>query len=494
MDDERRRWQRMPRNGSSAGGSSRRGRVAVSSDPAPMLTLPSVPVMPAIPSQALDPATSYPSSYPAAEQSDPAASQHGTARRPRAPRAPRAANTANTPTSSHIPPTSSGKHRTLLSGAHPRINTPADAWKHDASLSNPANDVENATWDTDTPRSRCKRIPARPLTLAAMASATAPDAIDDEYENAALAAYDGYRTYDFDEHGGDEDEDGNASEDGYGGYAPARRELTPSTALAPLPTESVPNLIAFRPPIEAMQRSRIRSQTRALVKSARSPWSIARAALALTALVIAIFSAVGHMGEPAQPLLANFQTSGGVTAGSAIVNLVQAETQGKRPDLYDNYQQFSDWWDAACSAAVTSEVLTAYGTPNATIGHMIDEMVPDISLYGGLLSYHGFTRAAQKNGFRADFYTSLTDSQMLYITNQLGLPLIVNVHISYGYYQFFSGGHFLVITGGDSQGLRIVDSSEYYIHYLPWSVFDSMFTHHEVLIVPKSYTYNLPPS
>ena len=93
---------------------------------------------------------------------------------------------------------------------------------------------------------------------------------------------------------------------------------------------------------------------------------------------------------------------------------------------------------------------------------------------------------------RADISTTLTNNQMLYITNQLGLPLIVNVRISYGYYHFLAGGHFLIVTGGDSQGLRIVDSSEYYIHYLPWSVFDSMFTHHEVLIVPKSYTYTLP--
>ena len=212
------------------------------------------------------------------------------------------------------------------------------------------------------------------------------------------------------------------------------------------------------------------------------------------ALVVALFSVIGHMGEPSQPLLAGFQTSGGVTAGSAIVSLVRPETQGKRPDLYDNYQQFSDWWDAACSAAVTSEIMTAYGVPNATIGHMIDEMTPDISLYGGLLSYHGFTRAAQKNGFRADFYTTLTNNQMLYITNQLGLPLIVNVHIDYGYYHFFSGGHFLVVVGGDAQGVQIVDSSEYYIHYLPWDVFNSMFTHHEVLLVPKTYTYNLPPN
>ncbi|HEV2404023.1 MAG TPA: hypothetical protein VGR88_01140, partial [Ktedonobacterales bacterium] len=82
--------------------------------------------------------------------------------------------------------------------------------------------------------------------------------------------------------------------------------------------------------------------------------------------------------------------------------------------------------------------------------------------------------------------------QMLYITNTLGLPLIVNVRISYGYYHFFDGGHFLVMTGGDSQGLSIVDSSEYYIKYLPIDTFNSMFTGMTAVIVPQNYTYNIP--
>ncbi|MEO7001453.1 MAG: hypothetical protein ABI068_06600 [Ktedonobacterales bacterium] len=482
MDDERRRWQRMPRDGSARG--VRQARIAVASDPAPMLSLPSVPVMPAVPSQSLNPTPAYNPDDPPDRAGPSRNGTSGTAKRPRAPKAPQAN-------------TSSGKHRTLLSGVHPRINTPKDAWDTDSSLYASADDEHDAAWgasDSSDRRRLRARTPARPLTLAAAIAPTTRNP-DETYNDDSVYAdgYDGYNAdADYDPAYDPDYDDGDAA--GYGAHAPARRDLTPSTALTPLSTESVPDLIAFRPPIAAMQRSRVRSQTQALVKSARSPWSIVRVALALTALVIAVFSATGHMGEPAQPLLANFQTSGGVTSGSAIASLVRPETQGKRPDLYDSSQQFNDWWDAACSAAVTSEVLTAYGAPNATIGHMIDEMVPDISPNGGLLSYHGFTRAAQKNGFRADFYTTLTNNQMLYITNQLGLPVIVNVRVTYGYYHFLSGGHFLIIVGGDSQGVSIVDSSEYYIHYLPWSVFDSMFTHHEVLIVPKSYTYNLPPS
>ena len=81
---------------------------------------------------------------------------------------------------------------------------------------------------------------------------------------------------------------------------------------------------------------------------------------------------------------------------------------------------------------------------------------------------------------------------MLYITNTLHLPLIVNVRISYGFYHFFSGGHFLVMTAGDNQGIRLVDSSLYYVKYMPLSVFNSMFTGRTVLLLPKDYIVNIP--
>lgn len=237
---------------------------------------------------------------------------------------------------------------------------------------------------------------------------------------------------------------------------------------------------------------RPRLDTRALVRTARSPWSMTRFALAILAICVGLWTAMSAAGEPSQPMMATWQTASGTHDARAITSLVQAETQGTRPDLYDSTAQFNDWWDAACSAAVSSEVLTAWGVPHATIGKLIDVMQPDISLNGGLLTTHGFVRGASAFGYRADISSSLTYKQMLYLTNTLGLPVIVNVRISYGYYHFFSGGHFLVVTGGDSQGLRIVDSSEYYIKYLPLATFNSMFTGITAVIVPSGYRYTLP--
>jgi predicted double-glycine peptidase len=175
---------------------------------------------------------------------------------------------------------------------------------------------------------------------------------------------------------------------------------------------------------------------------------------------------------------------------------VQAFTQGKRVDLYNSVDQFNQWWGSACSAAVLAEVLSAYGVPNATIGRMIDELGSDISTRYGLMTYAGFNKVAQKHGFRADIYVDrhLTYHQMQYLTNTLGLPVIVNVRATTGYYHYLSGGHFLVMTGGDSKSIRLVDSSLYYIKSLSLSTFNWMFRQRTVVIVPADYHYDLPAS
>jgi predicted double-glycine peptidase len=179
-----------------------------------------------------------------------------------------------------------------------------------------------------------------------------------------------------------------------------------------------------------------------------------------------------------------------------VASRVQAFTQGKRVDLYDSVDQFNQWWGSACSAAVLAEILNAYGVPNATIGKMIDELGPDISTQWGLETYDGFNKVAQMHGFRADIYVDrhLTYHQMQYLTNTLGLPVIVNVRATTGYYHYLSGGHFLVMTGGDGNSIRLVDSSLYYIKSLPLGTFNWMFRQRTVVIVPVDYHYDLPAS
>jgi hypothetical protein len=259
-----------------------------------------------------------------------------------------------------------------------------------------------------------------------------------------------------------------------------------------LSTDSVPDLAAFRPMLVAPAPRR-RINTQMLIERARSPWSISRTILALVMMLVALFATIGGMGEPSQSLMETaFAANAGTASALTPAGRVQAETQMTCSKCYDNKAQFEAWGNADCSAAAASEVLTAWEVPGATIGKLIDTMGPDISLNGGLLRTTGFQRGVAPFGYQADISTHLTYNQMVYITHTLGFPIIVNVRISYGYFQFFSGGHFLVMTDGDSQGLKIVDSSEYYIKYLPRDVFYSMFTGITVIIVPKGTPYTVP--
>jgi hypothetical protein len=210
-------------------------------------------------------------------------------------------------------------------------------------------------------------------------------------------------------------------------------------------------------------------------------------------MIVALFATIAGMGEPSQKLMETaFAAGAGSVSAPTVAERVQPETQMQCPKCYDNYAQFSAWDNAACSAASASEVLKAWGVGSATIGKMIDAMGPDISLNGGLLTINGYQRGASSLGYRADISSHLSYKQIVYLSHTLGLPVIVNVRISYGYFQFFSGGHFLVVTDGDSQGVAIVDSSEYYIKYLPRDVLYSMFTGITVVLVPNGYNYSLP--
>jgi hypothetical protein len=49
-----------------------------------------------------------------------------------------------------------------------------------------------------------------------------------------------------------------------------------------------------------------------------------------------------------------------------------------------------------------------------------------------------------------------------------------------------------LLTAIDDQGMRLVDSSLYYVRYMPNSVFNGMFTGRTTVIVPKGYEYTLP--
>jgi hypothetical protein len=248
--------------------------------------------------------------------------------------------------------------------------------------------------------------------------------------------------------------------------------------------------------------------TRALLlREAHDPWARVRALLGVAAILYALGgcgsgvlgSSILVVGEPKPPSF-TLRTGANSQTTSVVALAVKPLTSLLHPEQYDSPAQFQLYGGAACSPTVLAEVLTAWGIPSATIGHMIDELGPQyLSPSWGLLDQHGFEVVAAKHHMRADISWHLTYNQVLYLTNVLGLPVIVNFRRSYGYYSYFAGGHFLVVTGGNQQGVTAVDSSEYFIKYLARDVFDGLWqwrgdgTAMTVVIVPESYQYALPP-
>jgi|GEM_PF-1949862 len=157
-----------------------------------------------------------------------------------------------------------------------------------------------------------------------------------------------------------------------------------------------------------------------------------------------------------------------------VVQRVQPITQADLNAGYDSRQQHDIWWNAACSAAVFTELAHAWGISYVTIGQVIDEMSahspPYITSYGGLMSQNGWGYISGLYHLHAAIHTnhSMSYDDVVRMTEGQGIPVVLNVRDNGGrYYPAFGVGHFLVVVGGDASGLRIVDSSLYRIKYLP---------------------------
>jgi hypothetical protein len=250
---------------------------------------------------------------------------------------------------------------------------------------------------------------------------------------------------------------------------------------------------------------------RPLSPMGRTATGIVRTLLVSLVLYYVLSSGLQVVGQPGLPLApfpwaASNGAATGVVASvggvqtpyrfdGKMASRVQPMTQMKRVDLYDSRAQFNRWAGSACSAASLAEVLAAYGLPHMTIGRMIREMGADISPTWGLLTYSAFNKVVAKYGLRADVYLAnnpLSYKQMLYLTNTLGIPVLVNMRATTGYYHYLSGGHVLVMTGGNSSRIRLTDSSLYYIKSLPISTYNAMARPRNVVIVPKNFHYKLP--
>ncbi len=145
--------------------------------------------------------------------------------------------------------------------------------------------------------------------------------------------------------------------------------------------------------------------------------------------------------QPSQP--SHFQAS------QNLVRLSQLD-----PAQYNSTQEFNLWAYSACSTASMTEVFDSYGrhyriTDVLKVEAQIGEITPQLGLLGDV----GIQRTAARFGFKTTWGHNLSLDQIIAIANS-GKPVIVDFPPDK-----YDGGHLLVVTGGDSNTVKLADSS-----------------------------------
>lgn len=131
------------------------------------------------------------------------------------------------------------------------------------------------------------------------------------------------------------------------------------------------------------------------------------------------------------------------------------------PAQYNSSSDYNLWGFAACSSAAMTEVINAYGhhyriADILKVEASLNEITPAL----GLVEDVGVARTMAKFSFKTDWGYSLSYDQVVATASQ-GEPVIVSWPPSR-----YTGGHLVVVVGGNSQTVIIADSSIYDRHSL----------------------------
>ena len=149
------------------------------------------------------------------------------------------------------------------------------------------------------------------------------------------------------------------------------------------------------------------------------------------------------------------------------------------PVQYSSQQEFKIWAYSACSAAAMTEVINAYGnhyriTDILKVEAQIGEITPQL----GLLEDIGIQRTVALFGFKTTWGYSRSLDQVIDIANH-GRPVIISFPPSK-----YAGGHLVVVIGGDSNSVRLADSSLWNRHSISRSQFLSWWGGFSAIVTP----------
>ncbi len=149
------------------------------------------------------------------------------------------------------------------------------------------------------------------------------------------------------------------------------------------------------------------------------------------------------------PVATSTTTQGSVNATKALVRLNQSSVA-----QYANQSERDLWWPSTCSTASMTEVINSYGYHyRITDVLRVESRIGEITADSGLLHENGIDHTATQFGFNTTTLTHPTLDQVIDTANH-GKPVIVNFPP-----QTWTGGHFLVVTGGTDTTVHLADSS-----------------------------------
>lgn len=162
-------------------------------------------------------------------------------------------------------------------------------------------------------------------------------------------------------------------------------------------------------------------------------------------------------------------------ASQKLVRLGQLD-----PAQYNSTQEYNLWAYSACSAAAMAEVINAYGhhyrvTDILKVETQLKEITPQL----GLLEDVGIQRTVAKFGFKTTWGYNLSLDQVISAANS-GTPVIVGFPPAK-----YTGGHIVVVTGGNSSTVKLADTSIWNRHAISRSQFLKWWGGFSAIVTPN---------
>lgn len=162
-------------------------------------------------------------------------------------------------------------------------------------------------------------------------------------------------------------------------------------------------------------------------------------------------------------------------ASKALIRLNQLD-----PAQYNSQQDFNTWAYSACSSAAMTVIINSYGH-NYRIADILKvesglhEITPDL----GLLAPTGIDHTVAQFGFKTYWISNTSLDNVIKVANQ-GHPVIVGFPPA-----LWSGGHLLVVRGGNSQSVFLADSSRLNMQVMTRTTFMKYWAGFAVVAMPK---------